>query len=145
MQNMGSGDEPAAGASKYDNTKLLQELLLTMIHEQNKDKQKATQMQSLKETFKVMSSKENSTPCADWGVNLCNGLNLVDSSEDGLLASKVQAALAAASAAAKHHNDSDSEGEYDHKKPKKLKSGLNLKIAPKVKFEVEWAHHNLAK
>ena len=60
---------------------------------------------------------------------------------EGKLSAKAQLAMSRAAALSKHHlEDDDEEMEA---KSKKLKSGLLLKTAPKVKVEVDWFHHNL--
>ena len=63
------------------------------------------------------------------------------------LAAKAQLAVTAANKRMLEEVDPDSEGEYSHyyHRSKKLQSGLNVKVAHKVKVETEWAHHNLGR
>ena len=86
-----------------------------------KEKQKAeAQTKAYKELFAAMAKKDNRQTCNDTGINFFKGLNLVDNSEDSLLAFKAQAAFHAATSAAKLHEDPDSEGEsYSNHKHKK--------------------------
>ena len=75
---------------------------------------------SLQDLFVAMSNKNNRVQCPDTGVNLFQGLNLIDDDQNSLTL-KAQAAMAAANSAKRKHEDPDSDGESD--KGKKLKSG----------------------
>ena len=109
-------------------------------------KQQVTQMQ---QQLAAMAQGQNTTSCTASGVNIYANLDTIQDPGSANLAAKAQMATAAAltSKRTMEDMDPDSEGELNPflARPKKLQSGLNVRVAHKVKVEIEWAHHNMGR
>ena len=116
------------------------------LEEQDRDRLKNLQAQ-----IEKMAKGENRKTCHVTGVNFFTSLDTLqgDGATGVDLAAKAQTAMIAAMAEKRGlDRDDESEGESIHShisKKHKFTSGMAVKTAHKIKYEVEWAHHWLGK
>ena len=149
-----TGDDVSRPSGRDDR---IDQLLSWMEETKAKEKEQATKQQQvtqLQAQLAAMAKGQNTSQCTSSGVNLYANLETIQETGGVDLAAKANAAAAAAilagsgSKRALDEADPDSDGEFPHlfhPKVKKLQSGLNVKVAHKVKVETEWAHHNLGR
>ena len=121
---------------------------------QMEQERKQQQLDELQNQLTVMNKLENRRSCTTTGVNIFSSLDTIQEGGAVNLAEKAMATMVAAqNVKRKQEEEGDTDGESGNStvskassnKVKRLKSGLAVKSAHKVKFEVEWAQHNLGK
>ena len=145
-------DETRTGEGSKENEKVdcILEWVQQQQMQQKNEAQRRQELEQMKKQIAAMSEPENRRICQTTGANLFAGLEVIQEEGGPNLVQKAQEAMMAANSAQSNMDDNESEGESSvshassvRSKAKKLKSGLATRSAPKVKFSIEWAQHNM--